>query len=187
MMSSLASVLVAKANATPEKVVPWMGSLAAAPHMRHGKTHKVDSDNQLRLGAAFARYFCCHAAGPVLRGRTHGGSLVWRRRTISLARILASWWLGRIARRTTLRWVAHGLLGRIASRRARVDGRQRARGAAMLLVGSPEAALGREGVRGRAAQVVLLVHGERGAARIRGLRRERGRSLLSGGGDGALR
>jgi len=79
--------------------------------------------------------------------------------------------LGRIARRASLRRVAHGgLLGRVA-RRARVDGRQRARGPAVLLLGRTEAAGRGIGIRGRAAQGVLLVHGERGAARIRSLGR----------------
>jgi hypothetical protein len=155
---------------------------------RQDGTHKIDADNQLRLGAAFARDLCHARRSVLLRRRPHGSAWVRWRRTV--ASILARRRLRGIARRPALRRVAHGLLllRRVSSRRTRVDGRQRARGTAVLgVVGGSEAARLRERVRGRAAQRVLLVHGERRAARVRGLRRQRRRPLLACGGDGALR
>jgi hypothetical protein len=54
MMSSLASVLVAKANATPEKVVPCVYVSAVSHVQCHSNTHEVDSHNQLGLTSALA-------------------------------------------------------------------------------------------------------------------------------------
>jgi hypothetical protein len=132
--------------------------------LRHDGTHKVDADNQLRLGATFARHLC-HARRPVLlRRRAHGRA--WVRRWCTVASV-SRWRLRGVARRAALGRVAHGLLllGWISAWRARVDGRQRARRTAMLgVVGGSEPARLRKRVRGRAAQRVLLIHRERGAA-----------------------
>lgn len=55
MISSLASVLVAKANATPEKVVPLYLSASHAKTCDDVcDTYKVDADNQLRFAPVAA-------------------------------------------------------------------------------------------------------------------------------------
>lgn len=59
-MSSLASLFVAKANATPEKVVPWeesqvsLGYSFLARGLGTGVTYKVNADNELGLALARA-------------------------------------------------------------------------------------------------------------------------------------
>jgi hypothetical protein len=120
MMSSLASVLVAKANATPEKVVPCKccGQLVRA--LLPKATYKVNTNNELRLGAALSRYLC-HGVGSVVHGgRTMGRWRTWRWCTVAVA-IAGAWRaLRRVSGGTSLGRVGR-LLGRI-SRRGRVDG-----------------------------------------------------------------
>ena len=149
-----------------------------------GATHKVDSHNQLRLGAALARDLCHVVGSVVCGGRAMGRGRTWRRRTIAVAIGRAWRALGRISRRALLRRIGR-LLGRVAGR-ACVDGRQRACWAAMLRRRGPEGAWGSVCVRGRAAQGVLGIHGERGAARVGDLGRERRRALLASGRRVAL-
>lgn len=49
-MSSFASVLVANAKATPEKVVPWDGQLSVPrPRGRASETHEINADDELRF------------------------------------------------------------------------------------------------------------------------------------------
>lgn len=165
MMSSLASVLVAKANATPEKVVPWRSVSATVPHVQPWRlelapTHKINADDQLCLGAALARDFGHVRA--VVRGRSVRGCGRRRRRcTIAAAVALRGLLLlRRIARRALLRRIAHLLLLllRGIAGRTSVNRGQRAVGAAVLLA-RREAAGRSVCVRGRAAEGVLRVHG----------------------------
>jgi hypothetical protein len=94
--------------------------------------------------------------------------------------------ISRRSRRPTLRRVAWVLLGRVSSR---VDGRQR-RGRSsggVLLVWGAEVALLRKRIRGRTAQRVVGIHGERCAARVGSLRAEARGPLLARGGGVAVR
>jgi hypothetical protein len=150
-----------------------------------GDTHKVDADDQLRLGAALASDL--GHVGPVvltLRMRTSRRRRpCWRRPAVSSA-VAALGGLWGVAWRATLGRVAHVLLlRRVAS--ARVDGRQRAVWTAGLLLARRKAAGGRVRVRGRAAEIVLLVHGGQGRrAGVGGLRGQAGGTL--GGRRGSL-
>lgn len=51
MISSLASVLVANANATPENVVPYVHCQSCPPRCRVKATHEIDSDNELSFAS----------------------------------------------------------------------------------------------------------------------------------------
>ena len=51
MMSSFASVFVANANATPEKVVPWFKSVRNQSSSWINIAHKVNTNDQLRLAS----------------------------------------------------------------------------------------------------------------------------------------
>jgi hypothetical protein len=129
MMSSLASVLVAKAKAMPEKVVPCVWS-ATAPRITCsvcklgaglGWAYKVDAHDELGLGASLA-WGLSHARAVVCCRRAMG-SRHWRRRTVAPGTVLAWRGLRRVARWTALRRVAYGLLGVCwVARRAGVDG-----------------------------------------------------------------
>lgn len=63
MISSFASLFVANANATPEKVVPYMtrsarsASVVPAPAVFRVDAHEIDSNNQLCLTPAASLYF----------------------------------------------------------------------------------------------------------------------------------
>ena len=57
IISSLASVFVAKAKATPENVVPYDLSADVGSGYR-AQSYKVDSDNQLSLTPLTALHFC---------------------------------------------------------------------------------------------------------------------------------
>jgi len=154
---------------------------------------KVDTDNELGLGATLALDLC----EPARRAAVCGGRAVRarRRRRGAVGRLLAVrsalQALGRISRRARVWRVAHGLLLLGVARASGVDGRQRACRAAVVLLwrrwGAQTglAAGGRIGVRRRAAEGVLGVHGERAAARV--LRRLRGRmggrAVAVGGGS----
>lgn len=58
MISSLASVLVANANATPENVVPCTMSQQRFLLSYLVSTYKVNADNELRLAAVAALHLC---------------------------------------------------------------------------------------------------------------------------------
>ena len=131
MMSSLASVLVAKAKAMPEKVVPCVWS-ATGPRVAiaiacaswgRGWAYKVDAHDELGLGASLARGL--RHARAVVCCRRAMGSRHWRRRTVAPGTVLARRGLRRVARRTALGRIAYGLLGVCwVARRAGVDGRE---------------------------------------------------------------
>jgi hypothetical protein len=117
-MSSLASVLVAKAKATPENVVPCGMHLSAhVEPISNVITYEIDSDNQLSLTSPCTFDFGRSSTRSVVRLRTlrHG-------RLICLT--VASW-LWRVARRTLglllpildlLRRVARWLRSRVYGR-----------------------------------------------------------------------
>ena len=105
-------------------------------------TYKVDAHDELCLGAAIA-WRLSHAASWPLVGLRATMAARWRGAAVSSWLAVAAAWraLGRIARRAALGRVAHGLLllRRVAGG-ACVDGRQRAGGAAVLLLRGAEAA-----------------------------------------------
>lgn len=78
-MSSLASLFVAKAKATPEKVVP-LRAVSFRSHrtevVGHRKTYKIDTDNQLRLALTGALDLSSRVAPELL-----GNWASWRRRS----------------------------------------------------------------------------------------------------------
>ena len=149
------------------------------------RTHEIDTDDQLGLGAPLAGDLC-HAllvVGHLLVGR-HGRGVGLLLR-LALRR-LAVGLLGRIARRPLLGRVAHGLaVLRRVSRVGGVDGRQRAVGAALLLLARLEPAGRGIRVGRRAAEGVVRVHllgglGQAVRAGVGGLRGERGWALRVG-------
>ena len=58
MMSSLASVFVANANATPEKVVPCFRSVQAVRAVDIHVTYKVNADYELRFATVATLNLC---------------------------------------------------------------------------------------------------------------------------------
>lgn len=116
MMSSLASVLVANANATPENVVPYSNVSIDTSHFTE-RTHKIDADNKLSL-ATVAALDLSHRVLSVVLGRH-------RRAAVAVRRVLYGLMLHRVPwRRIRLRLV-HVLrcmaLRRVAVATAGVD------------------------------------------------------------------
>ena len=85
-MSSLASVFVANAKATPENVVPY-GLSARVGNRYSVQAYEIDSDNQLSLTPLTAFYFCSSIQGVSTTAMRH-------------------WLLSVPIRLLTLRWVA---------------------------------------------------------------------------------
>lgn len=160
MMSSFASVLVAKAKATPENVVPCTHAALVVVSRRASSkpTYKINADNELSLAPS------CALDLDGLRTRI---CLRACRRRVPVSAV--AWLLGLrgIARRTGRRRLAvHLALGRVVALGG-VDGwgRHRTRGARRVGAGSQVLAGRRVGVRGRATQRVVGIHGERRVGR----------------------
>lgn len=116
-MSSLASLLVANANATPEKVVPCVGMVLASlcAVSDPDGTYEIDANNQLSLTLASTFYFSSGVSLKLLCDWVASNG----RRVSRLA--TKAWRRGRTAHRKAL------LLGmiharRIAQRSASIDG-----------------------------------------------------------------
>jgi hypothetical protein len=162
MISSLASVLVAKAKATPEKVVPYAACQQSPPPSRRAiATYKVYADDELRLAAVVP--FNLRQTPPVQR--------VGLRRTVAVSLLLllhwVTGWCGRLLLLLLLLLVlaVHVLLvlGRVSVSAAGVDGRRWhwAGGSALVRMRRAEVvALVGVLVRRWAAERLLWVHGE---------------------------
>jgi hypothetical protein len=129
-------------------------------------TYKVDTDNQLGLGAALARNLCHGAVVERRRSMRRLRRSRGRRSSVSsIAGCLRR--VRRVSRRTALGRIAHLLLLRgVAWSASRVYGRQWAVGAALSMLARRESSRRRIRVRGRATEGILLgVHGgQRGGA-----------------------
>lgn len=162
MMSSFASVLVAKAKATPEKVVPCKCAASTRTVARPAwcvQTYEIDADDQLSLAPSRALNLyglrprvCLRACGR----RVAIATVAWLLRLWGIAGRAGG---GRLAVHLALRRVV--ALGSVNRR-----WRHWTRGARRVGAGS-KVLLARRGigVRGRAAQRVVGIHGERGVGR----------------------
>ncbi len=113
-------------------LVRTMSAIAQSMAPRRDGTHEIDADDELCLGATVT--WCLSHARAIIR---LWGTMATRWGT-SISRLLAvaaSWrTLRRVARRASLRWVAHGLLLRRIASCGGVDGWERAGGTAVLLL-----------------------------------------------------
>jgi len=89
IMSSLASVFVAKAKATPEKVVPCIGQRLVSMWRVVGCAHKINADDQLCFASVAALDL---SRTHVLAILTHLLYLL-RRAHLTIARAAIAWWL----------------------------------------------------------------------------------------------
>lgn len=157
MISSLASVLVANANATPENVVPCctMSQQRFLPSYLVS-TYKVNADNELRLAAVTTLHLCQVALVRVRSSNRRAITIrllgtamriAWRRwRLLSVHLLLVLRRIGMAAAGVDWRW-RHGTAGSALVRMLRCT----------------ETALVCVLVRRRSAELLLLrVHGERG-------------------------
>ena len=117
-MSSLASVLVANANATPEKVVPCKSHQQCShkPYDRAIATYEINADNELRLATVVSLNFC----------QASSVQCVGLRCTVavSMLLLLLHWVAGRGGRLLLLTVHVLLVLRRIGVSSAGVDGRR---------------------------------------------------------------
>ena len=166
-------MLVAKAKATPENVVPcqtWVSTCQIVRHTSTAATYKVNSNNQLRLAPARTLYL--DRTGPVVRLRALRGRRLLRvTTTIGILLRIARWSLGLLLTVDLLwRRVSCGLRRRVYGRR-----RHWAVRASRMRRGAELASWGSIGVRWRAAELIGIVH----LTRLRA--RSRSRRSLAGG------
>lgn len=204
MISSLASLFVAKANATPENVVPcrreWWSAKLSAPDLRRKRqrprgrenTHKIDTDDELSLTLASTFDLSSRVPLELLRDRATDGRGVAslaskaRRRGATHGRTLGMVHAGRVAHRGAGvdRGRAASHLGRRCPVQALREGTVAAegRGGALLIVAR---------VAWGTVTRALVVHGKTGGrgggtegwclADHRQLRLRRRRPLAGGG------